>query len=468
MADDTSSLCDLIEDLGFLPSEHQFLLQLFSSSDPFAGLPGADLEPNHSEVESLQRISIDLAHEIPSVGLRQEVFSLVERLSRSERANQSHLSSTQPPTRVTTQGLEGRNSAHYEEEWISLIAADSESLICELSKQPVSDDETPRPGSLGPSQFAEASGNIACSNSALFSSSSVYDSEPGELPDSLYDCNETPGAQDPEVSQDPRTSNDSWTFEELLESFPTPPARDQTIGERTPPHIVSETQRVLPKDSTRANTPIVISSQVNSVTSSYRTSRFSENLGDSDLIGEQDSSISAKADTSALDISGLANTPYSSLGISSQSSIGTSRAVYNLNISLQAPPPLPRGSIRDLFRPVGHLEGSQENIEDSPRAQERATQYKVFPTSSSIRPISCVLRSQDSFASIFKARSSTTTSPRYYRQHPLRNFPRASLSSFTARKRITPKRKAVLKRVVEKLRHLLRQTRKSTLSSSKH
>lgn len=81
MADDTSSLCDLIEDLGFLPSEHQFLLQLFSSSDPFAGLPGADLEPNHSEVESLQRISIDLAHEIPSVGLRQEVFSLVERLS---------------------------------------------------------------------------------------------------------------------------------------------------------------------------------------------------------------------------------------------------------------------------------------------------------------------------------------------------------------------------------------------------
>ena len=72
MADQSPSLHDLIEELGFSPSEHQFLLRLFGSSDPFAGLP-ADLETSHSRDQSAQLSSTSLARRLASTRLWQDI-----------------------------------------------------------------------------------------------------------------------------------------------------------------------------------------------------------------------------------------------------------------------------------------------------------------------------------------------------------------------------------------------------------
>ena len=71
MADESPSLHDLIEELGFPPSEHQFLLRLFGSSDPFAGLP-LDLEASHSQDQSRQLSSTSLARRLASTRLWQD------------------------------------------------------------------------------------------------------------------------------------------------------------------------------------------------------------------------------------------------------------------------------------------------------------------------------------------------------------------------------------------------------------
>jgi hypothetical protein len=69
MADNNSSLPELIEELGFAPSEHQFLLRLFSS-DPFSELSSTDLEISSS----------NLASNLASTSLRQDLYSFVKRL----------------------------------------------------------------------------------------------------------------------------------------------------------------------------------------------------------------------------------------------------------------------------------------------------------------------------------------------------------------------------------------------------
>jgi len=70
MADNPRSLQDLIEELGFPQSERGFLLRLFGSSDPFAGLSIADIEPSRSN-QSSRLSSTSLARRIASLRLRQ-------------------------------------------------------------------------------------------------------------------------------------------------------------------------------------------------------------------------------------------------------------------------------------------------------------------------------------------------------------------------------------------------------------
>ncbi|KAJ5773888.1 hypothetical protein N7457_008784 [Penicillium paradoxum] len=454
MANSTPSSRHIIEELGFSPSEHQYLLRLFGSSDPFAGLPGADIQDSHSHIESFQVDSADLSRRVASVGLRQDISP--------ERTNQPDISSPHAHTSGSRQGLEGRNLVHYAEEWISLIAVDSESLLRELSQQLVSGDETSRSASPELPQYPKTSENFTLSRPAEVSGSSVYDSESGEAPDSPPECNESPRTQgDNEASQDPRALNSSGTFEELLESFPSPPSRDQTGRPLPLSHIHSETEQVLPEDSAPANTSTFASSQIHSVTSLNRPSRFSEDLSDSDHVVEQDcSSVCANPDTSSvLDISRLVNTPLSSPRSSPQSSLGTSRAVYNLDFSLRHRPQLPRASARDLlsFNPP---EGPRGKTQDSPQTQERRTRYNLFPATPPARPISCIIRSQDSYVTLLEG-PLPKTPPRFYRQNPLCKFPRVSLSSLTARRRSASKHKTFVKRFVGKLRLGLR------LSSSK-
>lgn len=73
MADESRSLENLIEELGFPPSEHQFLLRLFGSSDPFAGLPGADPEASYSRNQSGQNSSTSIARRLASTRLWQDI-----------------------------------------------------------------------------------------------------------------------------------------------------------------------------------------------------------------------------------------------------------------------------------------------------------------------------------------------------------------------------------------------------------
>lgn len=282
-------------------------------------------------------------------------------------------------------------------------------------------------------------------------SSSVYDSESGEPPDSLDDCNETPGIQgNNKATRASRNSNRSGLFEELLESFPSPPRRDQAAAQQTLSHIPPGTEQALPRDSIQANTSTITSSLVSSVTSSHRDTRFSQNLRDSGLAGGCEfSRVRVNADTSsAIDINELASSPISSTGISPASSIGTSRAVYNLNVSLRVPP-LPRASLRDLLS-ITHFQKSQHNLSgDTPQETERSSRYNVFPASSPVRPTSRIIRSEDTRATLLGG-TLPKTPPRFYRKNPLRSFPRASLSSFATR-RSTSKAKAFVKRCVKKL-----------------
>lgn len=233
-------------------------------------------------------------------------------------------------------------------------------------------------------------------------------------------------------------------------------------------HVYSATQRLSPKDSAQANTSTLTSSHIKSATSLPRISRFSEDLVDSNPIGEQDPSrVCAKADTSALDNSGL---PTSSSGISRPCSNDTSAVVNTRKISSQIPSPSPSASCGELPLPDYH-EGQQVDPETSDQAQERANQekYTIFPSySSRVRPISYVIRKQHSFHSIFEGCSTPTDSPRYYQKTPLRLSTRPSIISLASRNRSTPKRKRILKRFVKKLKHLLCHTPKRTPSAFNH
>ncbi|CDM34432.1 hypothetical protein PROQFM164_S03g001156 [Penicillium roqueforti FM164] len=428
MADESPSLHDLIEELGFPPSEHQFLLRLFGSSDPFAGLP-LDLEASHSQDQSRQLSSTSLARRLASTRLWQD---------------------TPPSSGDFPEDSEGRDLVHYEEEWTSLIGADSESLLSELFQQLATDDEPPCLESPEPPEHHKTSENVKRPGSVEPPCSSVYDSEKGEPPDSVDNLNETPETQgNCEVSQDPRTLNHTGSFKKLLESFPRPPGRDQTVVDQDFSHVYSATQRLSPKDSAQANTSTLTSSHIKSATSLPRISRFSEDLVDSNPIGEQDPSrVCAKADTSALD-----NT-----------------VVNTRKISSQIPSPSPSASCGELPLPDYH-EGQQVDPETSDQAQERANQekYTIFPSySSRVRPISYVIRKQHSFHSIFEGCSTPTDSPRYYQKTPLRLSTRPSIISLASRNRSTPKRKRILKRFVKKLKHLLCHTPKRTPSAFNH
>ncbi|CAI7656672.1 unnamed protein product [Penicillium glandicola] len=466
MADESPSLYNLIEELGFSPSEHQFLLRLYGSSDPFAGLPGADPEASYSQDQSGQLSSTSIAHRLVSTRLWQDIPSL-----SGERANQFRLRSTHRHPSDLREGLEGRDLVHYEQEWTSLIATDSESLISDLLQQLVTDDEHP---CLEPPELPEhpkASENATRPGSVGPASSSVYDNEIGEPPASVDNLNEIPGTQgNCEASQEPRTLNHPGSFERLLESFPRPPGRNQTVEEQNSSHVYPKAPRVPQKDSAQANTSTLTSSQIKPVTSLPRISRFSEDLGDNNPIEEQNSSnICAKADTSALDTSGLGNTPAGCSGISPSSSINTPTVVNTQSVSLRIPSPSPNASFRELRLPIDYHEGRKVNPESSHQAQEeRAHQYTIFPEySSRVRPIGYVIRKQHSLRNIFEARPTPTASPRYYQKTPLRISSRPSTISFASGKRST-KCKRNLKRLFKKLKRLLCQTRNRSSSALKH
>jgi hypothetical protein len=388
---------------------------------------------------------------------------------RSERANQLHPPSHHRPSGFR-EDLEGRDLVHYEEEWTSLIAADSESLFSELLQQLASDNEHPCFESPELPQHSKAPENVASPRSLGPPSPSIYDSETGEPPDSVVDLNATHGAQDNcEISQDPRTLNEPGSFEQLIQSFPRPPGRNQTVGDQSCSRVSSGFQRVLHKDSAQANTSTVASSQIKSVTSLPRISRFSEEFGDSAPIGEQDfSSICAKANTSAIDTSGLGNSSTGSSGISLPHSIEVSTVVNSRNFSFQVPPLSPGTSFRGSRPPIDHHKGQQVEPEISHQAPERGSQYIAFPKyPSRVRPISEVIRRQRSFNSIFEGRpASIAYAPRYYQKTPLRISSRPSRFSFSSGKKSTQKCKRVLKRFVKKLRRLLCQTRKRSGTQS--
>ncbi|KGO69417.1 hypothetical protein PITC_065020 [Penicillium italicum] len=424
MADESPSLYNIIEELGFPPSEHQFLLRLFGSSDPFAGLPGADLEANHSST---------------SIALNVPIRDLV----------------------------------HYEEEWTSLIGTDSESLLSELLHQLATDEEPHCLESPELPEHSKASENLSRPGSVEPPSSSVYDSETGEPPSPVDNLNETTGTQgNCEASQDPRTLNHPGSFEQLLESFPKPPGHSQTVRNQVLSHIDPDAQRVPPKDSAQANTSTLASSQIKPVTSIPRISRFSEDLGESSLIGEQvSSSVFAKADTPALDKSGLGNTSITSSRISPPPSKNTSTIVNTQSVPPQIPSLFPSVSFRQPHLPIDHHEGQQVDPENSRQAQEHGNRYTytIFPEySPRVRPISFVIRKQHSFRTIFERRATSTASPRFYQKTPLQISTRPSTNSFASGKRNTSKRKGILKRCVKKLKHLLCRTRQRTPSTLNH
>ncbi|KAJ5486658.1 hypothetical protein N7530_000958 [Penicillium desertorum] len=257
MADERSSIYNLIEELGFTPSEHQFLLRLFGPSDPFAGV---DLEANHSENQSSQLSSTSIAPRLAPARLRQDI--------PLERASQLRLRSSHRRPSDFREGSEGRDLVHYAEEWTSLIGTDSESLFSELLQQLVTDNEPPCLESPEVSEHPKALENAARPGSVEPASSSVY-SETGEPPESVDNLNETPGTQRHcEESQDPRTLTHPGSFERLLGSFPKPPGYNQTARKQSFSHVSSDPQRVPPKDSAQANTSTLASSQIKPSTSS--------------------------------------------------------------------------------------------------------------------------------------------------------------------------------------------------------
>ncbi|KAJ5034636.1 hypothetical protein NUH16_006078 [Penicillium rubens] len=457
MADESSSIYNLIEELGFTPSEHQFLLRLFGSSDPFAGV---ELEASHSENQSGQLSSISTARRLASARLRQDI--------PPERSSQLRLRSSHRHPSDYREGSEGRDLVHYAEEWTSLIGADSESLFSELLQQFVTDNEPPCLESPEVPEHPKASQNVARPGSVEPASSSVY-SETGEPPESVDNLNET--QRHCEGPQDPRTLTHPGSFERLLGSFPKPPGYDETVRKQSFSYVPSDAQRVPPKDSAQANTSTLASSQIKPSNSSPRISRFSEDLGDSNPVGEQDSSsIPIKTDTPAPDNGGLENTSTSPRGISPLSPNDTSTAIGTRNTSPRTPSVTPSPSFRNLRLPIDYHEGQQVNVERSHQAQGRGNRYTVFPEHApQIRPIGYVIRKQHSFRTIFEGCPSPRESPRYYRKSPLRIATRPSTISFNSgKKKITPKHKRVLKRFGKKLKHLLCPTCKRTSSTLNH
>ena len=359
------------------------------------------------------------------------------------------------------EGSEGRNLVHYAEEGISLIGTDSESLFSELLQHLVADDEAP--------EHLKVSENVARPRSVAPASSSVY-SEIGEPPESVDNLNETPGTQRHcEVSQDSRTLTHPGSFERLLESFPKPPGYNQTARRQSFSQVHSDALRVPPKYSAQANTSTLASSQIKPSIGSPRTSRFSEDLGDSNPIGEQGfSSICIETHTSALDNCGLGSTS-TCPGIASLSRNDTSAAINTRNISPRAPSVTPRPSFRDLHLSTDYHEGQQVSVESSHQAQRRSNRYTIFPESPlPIRPIGYLIRRQPSFHTIFEGYPSPRETPRYYKKSPLRISTRPSTISFNSGRKSTPKHKRALKRFGKKLKHLLCPIRKRTSSALNH
>ncbi|KAJ5513632.1 hypothetical protein N7463_003184 [Penicillium fimorum] len=457
MADESPSIQNLIEELGFPLSEHQFLLRLFGSSDPFAGLPGTDLEPSHSRNQSAQLSSTSIARRLASTRLWQAIPPL-----SGERANQFRLPPTHRRPSGFREGLEDRDPVHYEEAWTSLIATDSESLFSELLQGVVS-DEHPCLQSPEPPEHNKASDNVAHPGSVGPPSPSVYDSETGEPPDSVFNLSETFGTQgNSKTSQDPRTLKEPGSFEQLLQSFPVPPSHNQTVGDQSFSCVSSDSQRVLPKYSAQANTSIVSSSRIKSVTSLTRISRFSEELDNSNLIREQGSSnFCAKASTSAHDTIGPGDKLTSSSGIPPSSTIDTPTVVNTRNVSFRVSSLSPGASFREFHPPINNHQGQQAKLGSSDQTQDRAYKYTAFPEYlPRVRLNSYIARRQRSFKPIFEGRPTSTASPRYYQKTPLPISSRPSTTSFASGERSARKCKKVFKRFVKKVKHLLCQPHK--------
>jgi hypothetical protein len=152
-------------------------------------------------------------------------------------------------------------------------------LISELSQLPVSDNEAPNPG------FHDPAG------------SSVYDSDVSDLPGSIIGLDLNAGTQNNlPILSDPSDSIQTITFEEILESFPRPPASDSPVGDQITPGTHRASRQVIPINSSQANIstlgsresnhcippPVSLSSSVNSRTfvesrpNSWRSCSFRE------------------------------------------------------------------------------------------------------------------------------------------------------------------------------------------------
>lgn len=127
---------------------------------------------------------------------------------------------------------------NYQEEWISLISAESEALIAHFLQDLVSEYQAPQSEAPDPA------------------SSSVYDSDIGENFDSLTGPNPNPETQDnSSTPPNPGTPSETLTLEELLQLFPRPPSSNySTIGEPSPVDIYQTTpQQLAHRNNTQAN-----------------------------------------------------------------------------------------------------------------------------------------------------------------------------------------------------------------------
>jgi hypothetical protein len=366
----------------------------------------------------------------------------------SERSNHITEAPTSNNTSESREGPQGRNPVHYEEEWVSLIAAESATLISDLLQYPVSDDEAPQPG------FPEPPG------------SSVYDSDTGEAPDSVTGPDQNPGTpSNYPILPDPATLSSTVALKEILESFPLPPSRDSTGGERIFPNVHPTSLSLIPTISAQANISTLDRNEATDCTSS---SRLTESLLGDIFSAEEQSSTGLRdaiietyhnADPSLCGISELRNTPASSPDISTPSYINSPVVVEPHRIS------------RQFHLPISQPLRSPPEPENCLPSQTRRSQYSVFPRL--VSPESghdYELRPPRRVNSQYIGHRKRRRTSRFNRQTPtpLRISVRASTVSI-ASKPLPPlppvsKPKKDLKFAVEKVKLLLRQTRNFSLS----
>lgn len=136
--------------------------------------------------------------------------------------------------RPATTPQEQRDPVHYGDEWVSLISRESNSLLSELRGQLESPEDIRLPG------FAEPPG------------SSVYDSDRGE-PSNFHSNPPTPGPSGYQQASLPRTPARNDTVENLISSFPRPPASNSLKGKQVHSAIAPGEQQGIVETSTKVN-----------------------------------------------------------------------------------------------------------------------------------------------------------------------------------------------------------------------